>query len=74
MKTLPTQPSAPPIPEYIRPHQVEKYFSVSRSTLYRLLGQGVIASKSIRREGNVRGIRLVSTESIRAFIEKQPSA
>ena len=65
-------PIAPPppsaLPAYIRPHQVQQFFSLSRSTLYRLLGQGAIESKSIRRPGHARGIRLVSTESIRAFI------
>lgn len=59
-------------PEYIRPAQVKARYGLSRSYLYELLAEGRIKSRVIRRHGNVKGARLVSVESIRAFIESQP--
>lgn len=41
---------------------------LSRSTLYELAGRGKIRMISLRREGNSRGKRLVSVESVRHYL------
>ena len=46
---------------------------ICRSTLYNLIADGVIKTKVIRRPGNARGIRLISVESLRDYIESCPS-
>jgi hypothetical protein len=60
-------------PEFIRPGDVPKYFSISRASVYQLITAGLVKSKSLKRPGNIRGIRLISTESLRAYIEAQPA-
>lgn len=59
-------------PEFIRPSQIQARFGLSRSLAYELISLGTIKSKVLRRPGNIRGMRLVSVESIRKFIESQP--
>ena len=49
--------------------QREKYTSTSRSKLYEWAGDGLIESRSIRRPGQVRGVRLFSLRSIMKLIE-----
>jgi hypothetical protein len=61
-------------PEFIRPSQIQARFGISRSVAYELIGIGKIKSKVLRRPGNIRGMRLVSVESIRQFIEAQPES
>jgi hypothetical protein len=58
-------------PEYIRPSQVPR-FGMCRSTAYNLMRDGCLKTKLIRRPGNVKGIRLISVKSLRAFIEGSP--
>lgn len=58
--------------EYLRPAQVSTYFPLSRTLIYELIAEGKIKSKVIRRPGNIKGMRLILTESIRQFIESQP--
>lgn len=43
---------------------------LSRSFLYQLINQGVVRSACIRKPGRVRGVRLVSLDSLMLFIEK----
>jgi len=45
--------------------------SLSRSLIYELIDAGEIKSASIRKQGNLRGRRLISAESLREFIESQ---
>jgi hypothetical protein len=52
---------------------VPNYYPLSRAFVYVLMNDGHIKSKMLRRHGNVRGARLVSTESIEAYIESCPS-
>jgi hypothetical protein len=59
-------------PAYIRPSQAP-HFGISRSTLYNLISDGVVKTKLVRRRGNTKGIRLISVESLRAYIEGCPS-
>jgi hypothetical protein len=52
------------IPEAIR------YSGLSRSFLYQLIADGRIKSACIRKKGSVRGVRILSAESIDAFMLK----
>jgi hypothetical protein len=59
--------------EYLRPAQVSMRFPISRARVYELVAQGKIKSHVLRKVGNVRGARLISVESLRAYIESCPS-
>lgn len=58
--------------EWIRIADVTPRFGIRRSKCFELLSSGAIKSRVIRNPGNVRGVRLISVESIRHFIESQP--
>jgi integrase len=62
-------PHTPATPEFIRPAQAPLY-GISRSTAYNWLNAGLIRSTVIRLPGNVRGVRLISVESIKALFTK----
>lgn len=57
------------LPEWLRPSAACRQFSVGRSWLYEHLAAGDILSRSIRKRGAIRGIRLVNRDSLAAFIE-----
>ena len=58
------------VPEYYRVPQAVRVSGIRRSSLYKLIGSGAIASKLVKtNKHNVGGLRLVSAESLRAFIE-----
>ena len=57
------------LPEWLRPKEACKRFGMSRAYLYRLLGDGSIRSTCIRKRGALKGIRLISRDSLAAFIE-----
>ena len=48
-------------------------FNISKSTLYRLIAEGKIKSSSLRERGMRRGKRLVSTDSVAAYLEGRAS-
>jgi hypothetical protein len=58
-------------PEFLDAAGVQARFSIKRSLLYELLGDGVIRSVSLRRRGQSRGKRLFSVDSIREFLRAQ---
>jgi len=58
-------------PEFLDAAGVQARFSIKRSLLYELLGDGVIRSVSLRRRGQSRGKRLFAVDSIREFLRKQ---
>jgi Helix-turn-helix domain len=58
-------------PEWLRIPEAIRIFGIGRSTLYILIGEGKVKSCSLRRRGAVRGIRLISYDSLSAFIEDQ---
>jgi Helix-turn-helix domain len=58
-------------PEYIRPADAPR-FGISRSTAYNWIADGILKSKVVRRLGNMRGVRLISVESLRELIENGP--
>lgn len=59
----------PSRPEWLDPKGIHKHFGITRSTLYRLIAEGKIKSASLRERGKLRGKRLVSTDSVAAFLE-----
>lgn len=56
-------------PQYLRIADAVRVFGLGRSTLYRLIRSGSIASVSVQLEGATRGTRLVSVKSLRRFLE-----
>ena len=57
-------------PEYLRIAEAVRLFGIGRSTLYSLISNRSVASRVIKtNRHNVSGIRLISVESLRAFIE-----
>jgi hypothetical protein len=57
-------------PEWLRVPEAVRRFGLGRSTIYELIRNHEIKTALIRRRGNTTGIRLISTDSLRAFIEK----
>jgi hypothetical protein len=55
--------------EWLRVPDAARRFSLSRSTLYVLMGEGKIKSCCIRRKGAVRGARRISAESVSTYLE-----
>lgn len=62
--TAPVQQGA----EWLRVSDVPKLFRLSRSLTYELIKEGKLRSVCLRRKGRQSGIRLIATDSIRAYI------
>ena len=58
-------------PEFLRVKDVEKMFGLKRGKLYALIREGAVISKSLRTRGTIRGVRLVSVDSLRNYINSQ---
>ena len=58
-------------PEFLRVKDVEKMFGLKRGKLYVLIREGAVISKSLRTRGTIRGVRLVSVDSLRNYINSQ---
>ena len=56
-------------PEWLRPKDVPKYFGVGRSKTYELIASGKVKSVSLRKRGQKHGTRLVSYDSLAAYLE-----
>jgi hypothetical protein len=56
-------------PEWLRLPDAIRVSGIGRSTLYQLLSSGAVKSALIRKRGCQRGIRLISADSLRAYIE-----
>jgi len=56
-------------PEWLRIPDAIRVSGIGRSTLYSLLSSGCIKSALIRKRGCQRGIRLISADSLREYIE-----
>ena len=56
-------------PEWVRPAQVTQVFGIGRTKQYELIADKKIKSVSIRSRGATRGCRLISYDSVVAFIE-----
>jgi hypothetical protein len=57
-------------PEWLRLPDAIRFSGLSRSYLYGLIAEGVLKSACIRKRGNTRGVRLISTADLTAFIER----
>ena len=59
-----------PLPiEWLRVKEACAYSRLSKPTLYGLLNRGEVKSVSLRQRGQTKGTRLVSYDSLRAFLE-----
>lgn len=65
---------APIAPEWVRVPEACQISGIRRSSLYKLIRSGAIDSKLVRtHKDNVAGLRLISAESLRAFIAQADS-
>ena len=56
-------------PEWLRVPEAVRVFGLSRSALYELISAREIKSVCLRKRGAVRGVRLISYDSLAEFIE-----
>jgi hypothetical protein len=61
-------------PEWLRIPDTIRYSGIGRSSLYTLIGDGKIRSVSIRKRGAVKGIRLISVDSIDSYLNSLSEA
>jgi len=66
----PAASTLPLKPEWIRVPEAVRVSGISRSSLYELIASGKIKSFSNRQRGAVRGIRLISYDSLMAYLER----
>jgi hypothetical protein len=55
--------------KWLRVPGAVRYSGFSRSLLYQLIAEGKIRSVCIRKRGSLRGVRIISAESIDTFLE-----
>jgi hypothetical protein len=60
--------SVEPPPEWITIEKATRLFSISRSRLYELLSDPRVKSCSLKKRGNLRGRRLIFSDSIRDLL------
>jgi hypothetical protein len=60
---------SPMKPEWLRIPDAVRLSGLGRSTIYNLLGSGCLKSVAVRKRGCQRGIRLISADSLRAYIQ-----
>ena len=58
-------------PEWLRFPDATKIFGVSRSKIYELISAGQIRSFSLRGRGKKKGVRLISYDSLKEFLERR---
>jgi len=74
MTANPSTTTAPALPqEWLRISEAVQYSRLSKPTLYGLIHRGLIKSVSLRERGQLKGTRLVSFDSLRAFLESRAS-
>ncbi len=56
-------------PEWLRIPDAIRIFGICRSSLYELIAANKIKSTSLRKRGAIKGIRLISYDSLAAYIE-----
>jgi hypothetical protein len=54
---------------WLRVEEAVRTRGISRSLLYEFIRDGKVKSSLLRKKGNVRGIRLISAESLDSYIE-----
>lgn len=60
-------------PEWLRVPDAVRVFGISRSALYELIAAGTIKSTALKKRGAVRGIRIISFDSLAEFCERAAS-
>ena len=60
-------------PEFLTTTDVQKYFGIRKGSLYNLAKLGKVSGKALRITGQFKGVRIWSVDSIRSFIDSQPS-
>jgi hypothetical protein len=61
-------------PEFVDCKGLEAGWGIKRSLAYQLLADGKIQGVSLRRRNQIRGKRLFSVDSVRAFLREQMEA
>jgi hypothetical protein len=61
-------------PEFVDCKGLEAGWGIKRSLAYQLLNDGKIRGVSLRRRNQIRGKRLFSVDSVRAFLREQMEA
>ena len=61
-------------PEFVDFRGLEAGWGIKRSLAYQLLADGKIQGVSLRRRNQIRGKRLFSVDSVRAFLREQMEA
>ena len=61
----------PSRPEWLRIPDATRIFGVSRSQLYELISERKIRSFALRKRGRLKGIRLISYDSLSQFLENE---
>lgn len=56
-------------PEWLRVPDAVRIFGLCRSSLYELIASGEVKSLAMKKEGALRGIRLINFDSLAAYIE-----
>jgi len=56
-------------PEWLRPRDAVRIFGLGRSKLYELIATGAIKSVSLRARGQKHGTRVISFDSLAAYLE-----
>ena len=56
-------------PEWLRVSEARRLFGISKRKLYQLIHAGTIRSAALRSPQQVRGARLISSMSLRTYIE-----
>jgi len=57
--------------DWLRIHEAVAYSRLSKPKLYDLINRGLIKSVSLRERGQIKGTRLLSYASLRAFLESR---
>jgi len=57
-------------PEWLRVPEAVRVFGLCRSAIYILIAEGAIRSTALRKRGAIRGIRLISYDSLADYVER----
>lgn len=57
-------------PEWVRLKTAEKIFDLSESYLKKLIQENKIKSRLLKDRGQIRGVRLISYDSLNSYIEE----
>jgi hypothetical protein len=60
-----------PNPEWLRIAEACEFARVSKPVIYDWMNKGWIKNVSLRQRGQIKGVRLVSFDSLRAFLESR---